>query len=62
MLDLFECFYLYYPWVLGGQQQYDSVMTIAPEFPGSDQPSGNCKKEEVGTNSSIVTLGGTLAL
>ena len=37
---------------------------IAPEFPGSVQPSGNCKKEEVevGTNSSIVTLGGTLAL
>ena len=58
MLDLFECFYLYYPWVLGGQQQYDSGMTIAPEFPGS---SGKGKKE-VGTNSSIVTLGGTLAL
>ena len=36
MLDLFECFYLYYPWVLGGQQQYDSGMTIAPEFPGSN--------------------------
>ena len=37
---------------------------IAPEFPGSYEPSGKCRKEEVevGTNSSTVTLGGTLAL